>query len=316
MSARLGLGLLVLLVAACGEDSAPAGADAGSWTGDDLAGACALDKKIGEFVVETGLGNYVQGGVKDAVTPSTVLEQIKKDGPCVLLKRNPPFCNPACDNTTEVCGLDLKCHPAPRSQDVGSVTVTGLTKAVIMQPDAQNGYFDTDFVASPFTDGALVRLAAQGGSLVPAFALRGLGVEPLEIAQSEWLLVPGQAFEVKWTPSGRPDLRVDLRLNVDQHGNTPLALECEVPDTGSFTIPASMLMDLLAAGQSGVPNANIERHTVDSVTAGPGCVELIVRSPIREPQLKLRVQGVDYCPPPQYKCPVGKTCNKTTELCE
>jgi hypothetical protein len=296
-----------------GDDDQP---DAGSWTGEDLAGACALDEKVGEFVVEVGLANYVQGAMQDAVSPNTVLEEVQKDGSCVLLKRDPPVCSPACQVGTQVCGLDDMCHPAPRNQDLGTVTVSGLTRPVSMQPDSQNGYFDTDFSAAPFAPGALIQLDAAGGATVPAFTLRGIGVVPLELAKLEWVLVPGQPFAVEWTASGRTDLRVHLRMNVDQHGNTPIALECDVPDTGSFTIPATMIDALLAAGISGVPNAKIERHSLDSKTVGPGCVELVVRSQVGEPRLKLRIEGVDTCPAPAHMCPPGKTCNTMTEICE
>ncbi len=310
--------LAALVLAACGED-APADdddADAGTWTGDDLAGACALDQKVGEFAIEVGLGNYVQGAVQDAVHPNTVLTEVQRDGACVLLERKPPVCSPACDLQTQVCGLDDQCHPSPRNQGLGTVTISGLTRAVSIQPDAQNGYFDTGFTAAPFALGALIRLDASGSSAAAAFSLRGIGVNPIELGSLAWVLAPGQPFTVEWTASGRTDLRVHVRMNVDQHGNTPIALECDVPDTGAFTIPASMIDALLGSGISGVPNAKVERHSLDSTTVGAGCVELSVRSRIGEPRLKLSIQGVDTCPAPQHACPEGKTCNQATEICE
>jgi hypothetical protein len=122
------------------------------------------------------------------------------------------------------------------------------------------------------------------------------------------VITPHQPLEVKWTKGTRDDMRVHVRINVDQHGNTPISLECDAADTGALTIPAALIDALLGAGQSGVPNAKIERRTVDSKDVGPGCADLVVRSRVGEPQLKLRVEGVDYCTPPKM-CPPGKTCN-------
>ena len=302
--------LAAALVCACGEGEPDPGEtpDAGSWTGADLKGPCPLDRRVGGFLVEVGTANYVDGEVKDAVSPNTVLDEVKREGDCVLLKKEPPFCNPACDLTTEVCGLDLVCRPAPRNQDLGEVSVSGLSHAVAMSADGQKRYSDTSFTASPFAPGALIELVAAGGAAIPGFRLRGIGVLPLALDQLEWVLSPGQPLTVAWQKQEPAQARVHLRLNVDQHGNTPVALECDSADTGSFTIPAGMIDALLASGQSGVPNAKIERRTVDSVSAGPGCVEMAVRSRIGEPKLKLRVAGVDYCTPP-LQCPAGKTCN-------
>jgi len=291
-----------------GDPDAAVGDDAGPWTGADLAGACDLDKRIGGFLIEVGLANYVDGEVKNAVQPNTVLDEVQRDGACVLRKKTPPFCDPACDLTTQVCGLDETCQPAPRNQDVGRVTVAGLSHEVSLEADGQKRYSDTTFTAAPFSPGAQIQLDAAGGDTVPAFRLRGIGLAPLALPVLEWVITPGQPLTVQWTTVSGSEARVHLRLNVDQHGNTPIALECDAPDTGTFTIPASMVDALLAGGQSGVPNAKIDRRTVDSVTAGPGCVELEVRSRVGEPQLHLSVAGVHYCTPPQM-CPEGETCN-------
>jgi hypothetical protein len=131
----------------------------------------------------------------------------------------------------------------------------------------------------------------------------------------EILIRPGTDLVIPYTASGRDDVDVYLSLNVDQHGNSPGAVVCTQDDTGSVTVPATIVDGLLALGQSGVPNAYISRRTTDSATVGPGCAELVVSETVPPNQLQVRVEGVSYCTPPQM-CPMGMTCNTTTFICE
>ena len=71
---------------------------------------------------------------------------------------------------------------------------------------------------------------------------------------------------------------VRLNLNVDQHGVTPVTLVCDVPDTGSFTVPEKLTTALIGLGVSGFATANLYRRTTDAVTTPVGCVDLLVQS--------------------------------------
>ena len=56
-------------------------------------------------------------------------------------------------------------------------------------------------------------------------------------------------------------------------------ITCNVADTGTATVPASLLTTLRAQGVGAYPIVVLERRTVDSQKMGAGCVELIVSSP-------------------------------------
>ena len=104
-------------------------------------------------------------------------------------------------------------------------------------------------------------------------------------------------------------VRVDV--NIDQHGNSPVVLQCDFPDTGSAVISAALVDALLTSGVSGYPNGRISRRTVDSAPVGDGCMEFIVASP-RGPDV--RVIGHTPCKS-DTDCPEGETCNVAVETC-
>ena len=99
-----------------------------------LAGACDLAEDFGGFqVVSAESGSAVEGDVSDGVVPQSVLEEVQRSGDCYVLRRNNPYCEPACE-AGETCDFDGQCLPYPTKQDLGTVTMTGLTQAVSMEP--------------------------------------------------------------------------------------------------------------------------------------------------------------------------------------
>ena len=112
------------------------------------------------------------------------------------------------------------------------------------------------------------------------------------------------------TTAGRGEVR--LRLNIDQHGVTPVSLYCSFEDDGSAVVPASVIDGLLAQGVSGFPSVLMSRRTVDRQDVGDGCMEFIVQSP-REAAVD--VEGFIPCDSPD-DCPTGMTCVMEVGLCE
>jgi hypothetical protein len=310
--------LVLIMLAACGGggDNPDAGPlpDAGTWTGEDLAGACPLAERVGGFTIESG-GNapVVFGSVADSVLPISVLTELDSAGGCTILRKENPFCEPPC-GPNETCALDETCVAYPRNQGVGAITVTGLAAEIVMQPDVTKNYSNTTITEPLFADDALIQLSAAGDEL-GAFTLRGVGSDDLVLATNDITIVPGDDLEIAYTASGRTDVTIYFRLNVDQHGNSPGFLYCAQEDTGTLTIPAALVDGLLELGQSGVPNAYMSRRTTDSVDIGPGCADLVVSETIPPNQLHVIVEGVHYCTPPMM-CPKGETCNFETFICE
>ncbi|MCA9706751.1 MAG: hypothetical protein KDK70_12945, partial [Myxococcales bacterium] len=105
---------------------------------------------------------------------------------------------------------------------------------------------------------------------------------------------------------------VRIEINIDQHGISPATLVCDVPDTGSYSVPATLVDALLQAGVSGFPSANLYRQTIDSTQGPTGCVELRIRG--RTPTA-VEVEGHTACNVPE-DCPPGQTCNIVIQTCE
>lgn len=267
------------VAAACGGDT-EGGPDAGDDAPIRLRGACAMADRLGGFRVDAHADqSSVEGRVADGVTPTTVLTETAADGDCKLLQRPNPFCDPAC-GADQVCDLAGTCIAQPVSQDVGVVTISGLAAAVEMAPVAPgNNYFATGLPHPVFAAGDPLRLRSTDG-VYGALSLDGEGVAPVTVSGTEWTVERGTALALAWSPppaGSRAAILVEL--NVDQHGDSPVTLRCELPDTGAATVSASMIDALLDAGVSGFPRGSLTRRTVDSHDVDIGCVELVVAAP-------------------------------------
>jgi hypothetical protein len=135
-------------------------------------------------------------------------------------------------------------------------------------------------------------------------------VAPLELEGRPLALEPDRPLALSWRPGDPGPARLEVSLDIDQHGVTPATLVCESADSGSFEIPAELLGKLLAAGVSGFPKLRLSRQTVDSATVPPGCVELIVGAPA-EPALTVARHTPCRA---DTDCP-DRRCNLATQSC-
>jgi hypothetical protein len=287
----------------------------------ELAGECPLETKFGEFRVHV-LDAYstISGEVADGVIPITVLEEVGSGDECALLRRNNPFCDPPC-GAGETCDFDGTCIPYPLNQDLGIVTAGGLVADLVMRPvQPGNLYFLTrlpngDPLPHPlFTPGSLVEVRTWETTFGSDITLHGVGVEPLSLgSDTDWVLYRDTDHPFTWTPSASSlRSRIHVRMNIDQHGNTPVAIYCEFDDDGSAAIPANLVTQLIDFGVTGFPNATVSRRTVDNAEMGGGCVQLEVSSPA---QPSVLVDGFIPCDM-QSDCPTGQTCNYAIQICE
>ena len=278
-----------------------------------LAGTCALEDRYGAIVVEAHEEySFVDGQVLDGVVPVTILEEVGSAGDCVLLRKNNPVCDPACA-PEETCDFDGTCIPYPLSQDLGVVSVLGLESEVVMEPvQPGNKYFDTQVPHPPFAPDAVVTLCTGGGAFEPV-ELHGVGFTPLDTPAEQWILFEDEALTVTWEAAPADTrTRVALKINIDQHGNSPVNLQCDFADTGSGTVDQSLVDQLVNFGVSGFPSGSLSRRTVDSGAVGDGCMEFSVASPRA---VDVRVDGFIPCDEPS-DCPKGMECNMEREICE
>src|SRR5688572_388481 len=217
----------------------------------ELRGACDLAQRIGGFSIEAQADfGVVQGVVADAVLPTAVPLLVSETGACRMLERRNLVCLPACAGA-EACGELGSCIPYPRQVDVGVVAIAGLTRPTSMSPlEPGNTYFSPGADNPPYAPDATVALSAQGGSGLAAFELFGRGSAPL-LEAPQWQLARGASLSVTWAaPSsgaspGMPGAtHVLLELTIDQHGVSPFSLVCQLEDTGSATVPATIIAQL------------------------------------------------------------------------
>jgi hypothetical protein len=279
----------------------------------ELHGPCSLDARYGGFLIEVQEDvSFVDGSVANGVIPITILEEVLVQDGCRLLKRNNPFCTPPCA-PGQTCDHDGVCIPFPEPEDIGTVTITGLAAEAVLDPlPPGNSYFLTTLPHPAFEGGAAIRLTTTDGFFGP-LELHGVGVDDLVLGDMEWEVVEGADLVLTWpapATAGVP-AHVNVIVNIDQHGNSPVVLTCDFPDTGTATVPAALVDALLTSGVSGYPNGRIARRTVDSTSVGDGCMELVVSSP-RTPDV--RVVGHTPCKS-DGDCPEGEACNVAMETC-
>jgi len=211
----------------------------------------------------------------------------------------------------ELCEHDGSCIPYPANQNLGSVQVSGtLKEPLVMEANASDYYTDVAVPFPLFEPSAQIDVVAEGNEL-PGFALRAWGVPNVELPDAIWEMEEGMPLTVEWEGEPGP-WKMIVSLNVDQHGNSPVTMFCEVEDTGSVTISAELVDELLGYGVSGFATADFRRTTTDSLQlADTGCVQLSVES------LKLGKLTVAGHVPCKFDpdCPEGYICNVPIETC-
>jgi hypothetical protein len=319
-----------LVSIACGSDSdagapaggggnaaSPGGASQGGIAASELPyQPCPAETEVGEFTIELGAGfTSFDGKVLDGVKASDVPSELARDGECRLVSLPRFVCAPACPSSTQTCGENNQCVPLPVAHDVGTVTVSGLARALAMTANDNTGNYVPGPPALPhpgFAPGADLRLAASGGDYEP-FELRGWGISAFETPPDPVPVTGGQPVAVTWTAPTEPGpARVYAKLNVNNHGSSDTWIECDFEDTGAATIPASLVDGLIAQGASGFPTLTLARRTASSTSIMPGCVQLIVKS---EVDLDVTLAGLVSCADDDSVCPTGQTCKPIERYC-
>lgn len=275
---------------------------------------CPVEEHVGGFeVVLEDEYTSVGGKVFDAVDPLTAVIEVAAEAECRVV-REPQFnCEPEC-GPTEVCGADSTCVLPPMGRDVGTVTVQGLVRPVQMTPGTNTkNYSAAPALPHPgFETGANITLSATGGDYEP-FTLRGWGVSLFALTNDDLLVEPGVARSLTWdVPAESGPTRVLVTLEINVHGATKAWIECDVPDTGSAEIPASLIDTLFGYGLTGNPTLTATRRTASSASIEPGCVELLVFSGVAP---DVTIPGLISCNS-ATPCPEGLTCVTPEQFCE
>ena len=236
---------------ATGGASSSGGSQAGGNSGVLAYRPCAEADRYGGFEVSLKNG-AVQGQVLDGVVPSYVPDQLAVQGECRLLQGKNLFCDPAC-GTSQVCGRGRMCRPTPLGQDVGTVTVRGARTStgaseIVLEPTASHFYSTRATLAEPpFEARAPLTLSATGSAFLPAFSLRGEGVEALSVPADPIVVEAGMPLALRWAaPAGATAAKVAIKVQFNLHGSSTVAyIGCDVADDGSFDVPKELIDDLL-----------------------------------------------------------------------
>jgi hypothetical protein len=250
----------------------------------DLAGPCDPSELVGSFYVgsmDTGAAQYavVSGSIADSVNWNTTGEYVGSEGGCTVFEFSTWTCDPACTGG-QICNDESTCVAAPLNLDYGTVTVTGLTSAVSMEPDTSFKYQFQDLDNPPFAAGQQILLSAEGAEGTEPLLLDGVGVTPIEVPSADIVLEDATDMQVTWTPSNDAEGEIFGQFFIDQHGASKRWIYCAWDDTGSATVPAS-LTSLLCDDWTGLPSfaqAYLYRRTVDSIATADGCAEFRVQS--------------------------------------
>jgi Cys-rich repeat protein len=124
----------------------------------------------------------------------------------------------------------------------------------------------------------------------------------------------GSPVPLTWETAGvnTDQSEIFIYFSVNVHGTVTGWIECTVPDTGSFDIPASLVTDLIGLGITNFPSMQMNRRSVDSTDLSTGdCVDFEVGSQVT---IELTVDGLVSCSD-NTDCPEGQTCS-TEGFCE
>jgi hypothetical protein len=161
----------------------------------------------------------------------------------------------------------------------------------------------------PCTEGGEVTAEAA------RFKFSGKCIAALEVTSPLPIpVVSGKPFHLMWKAPGVTGIsRIQFSLEISHHGGYQGQIDCDVPDTGSFDVPASMVTALVARGLAGFPTVDVNR--------------LSIATDSREPNASLSVQssagllavdtGVVSCTGDNpTECPSPMTCDLSKKICK
>jgi hypothetical protein len=284
---------------------------------DEIVGTFQVQVQVDETDSTTGMTKVV-GQVGDGPVPANVVWTVTKtEGGCRLSVPSAPFCEVSCG--ADVCVADDKCQAYPAGHSVGAVTLKGIKLAdggsdlalkeiaKAYQPPA-----GTMLAYPPFAAGDDVTLHATGGDYA-AFDLASKGVDPLSLTSTDYELDVGKALQLTWdAPADPKGAQIFVKVDISHHGGAKGKIECEVDDTGSLSISAAMITQLIGLGVAGYPSVVVARQAIGTAKIAPGVVRLEISARTEQ---YLTVKGYTSCTVNE-DCPDGKTCRTADSTCQ
>ena len=267
------LALTVALACGC-DDTAPTLDAALPFTCDATSALHARFVVVGEPASSGPIGSQVGGAYHDHPAPRTEATMAEAGG-CRYVAARPALCEPACTGS-DVCDVDGHCSGYPTTLAAGTLTVTGTTPPITLEPQPGNSYYPQTSYPGLYRPGDELTFALAGAGPVPPLTATVRGVPSLALPTDQLTAIEHQPLRIAWTPITDPaGAEVLVHLDNDHHGLAAY-LECTAPaSAGELTVPAAILDPLILAGESGIgtyiENAWIEVRHRALVTTPYGC---------------------------------------------
>jgi hypothetical protein len=197
----------------------------------------------------------------------------------------------------------------PRVEDVGIVRVQGLSVGeLVLDPVSPSFQYQSQRLeAAPCAPGQLLRLES------PHFSGESSCIEALVVDATAIPAVRREApVHLDWDgPVDETLSRVHILLDVSHHGGKRGDIVCDVPDTGSFDIPAALVTALVDLGLAGFPSVILTRS--NSGTSSAPNVSFGATSTVERPV----DTGVRSCLQDDGTngCPSGQRCDQDSLIC-
>jgi hypothetical protein len=246
------------------------------------------------------------GAVFDApYPPSFPLTLDSTDGDCELWVPTNASCPTACSNG--VCTANGVCSMFPKEASAGTVTVDGIeggqftvspvtTRFVYQAPSA--------LANPPCTESSTVTVSGNG------FSVEAKCIKPLVLTSTVPIpVMSGSPVELEWEAATEPSARINIKLDIAHHGGRKGEIQCDVPDTGSFSIPAALVTKLVSLGLAGFPTIGVKR-IVNATATGQAGIAMVMAAPLE----RAVDTGVQSCLE-TTDCDDGETCTEA-KICE
>ncbi|HEX2882747.1 MAG TPA: hypothetical protein VHO25_24680 [Polyangiaceae bacterium] len=279
--------------------------------GDPLYGSIVVSLR--ETTESKEAYGLVSGTLYDAPRPNPEPMRVAlEEGGCQLREAIHPFCNDPCGSAA-ACVSDDQCLPYPTAQDVGNITISGLdldTGSTTLEPFAPSFFYQSDELAyPPCQTGASLHLEST------AFTAQATCIAPLIVDTHPVRVRTGEPVSLTWDTTESVDpARIQILLDISHHGGKRGDILCDVPDSGSYTIPQNMVTALVDLGLAGFPSVILTRRSTGTTTPRSGSsvddVTFIVAATVERPV----DTGVHSCLRDE-DCPDGETCDRQTVTC-
>jgi hypothetical protein len=322
--------LASLALAACGggdSDGGSGGSGTGGGGGSGGAGGTVASGPYGLFDIHyiTGASaadSYTDvGGVMYDGPPAelVVWDKKKTEGDCSLYTPRTPFCS-SCTSPT-VCVDTEVCRTPPATHDVGKVTLTGLNppsganplELTMVATTTRTTYLCAETLPMPpCAAGGAIALNAAGKGDYPAFAIQAACIAPLAVTNTAVQIESGKTFTLNWTPSTIAGARLQLTFDLSHHGGSKGKIICDTADSGSLSVSATLMTDLIALGVTGYPKAYVTRVLTGTTTVGTGQAQLKVYSDV---EFVAQLPGLVSCETNADCTGAGETCQVPGQMC-